>query len=286
VATLKDFFIRDGASNLTLHESWPLCAADGVVHGEVIARLHLDFEAFAQYASFYVPSMDGVELPEALALNSLQELLRTPTEKVTIGMGFAGERTQGKDMPFTGRIFLYSERPVTPENRERLTREAASAGHNLVFRSVEYVNERNRNEKPLAFISHDSRDKKDIAGPLAQQLQKFMCPVWFDQYSLTIGDSLREGIESGLRECHKCILVLTPNFLNNKGWTKVEYSSIFTRELVEQRKVILPVWHGVTAADVFEYSPLLADRVAAQWSDGAEETARKLLKAIQAPASH
>jgi len=141
---------------------------------------------------------------------------------------------------------------------------------------------RNKYEKPLAFISHDGRDKKEIAEPLALQLQKWMCPVWFDQYSLRVGDSLRESIEKGLKECPKCILVLTPNFLKNNGWTKREYDSIFTRELVEKQCVILPIWHQVTPEDVYAYSPILADRVGAQWSEGVEETARKLLRAIEA----
>jgi hypothetical protein len=144
------------------------------------------------------------------------------------------------------------------------------------------MNERNKWEKPRAFISHDSRDKTSIAEQIAVQLQRLMCPVWYDQFSLRVGDSLRESIETGLKECHKCILVLTPNFLNNKGWSKREYDSIFTREIVEQKKVILPVWHEISAQDVYQYSPILADRVAVQWSLGLEEVARKLLQAIEA----
>ena len=93
-----------------------------------------------------------------------------------------------------------------------------------------------------------------------------------------------ESIEKGLKECSKCILVLTPNFLGNKGWTRREYDSIFTRELVEKQKVILPVWNEISPEDVYQYSPILADRVAVQWSLGKEEVARKLLNAINAPA--
>ena len=146
------------------------------------------------------------------------------------------------------------------------------------------MNERSKWEKPRAFISHDSRDNTSIAEPIALQLQKFMCPVWYDQYSLRVGDSLRESIERGLKECSKCILVLTPNFLSNKGWSKREYDSIFTREVVEKQRVILPVWHEISAEDVYNYSPILADRVAVQWSLGVEEVARKLLQAIDARA--
>ncbi len=107
-----------------------------------------------------------------------------------------------------------------------------------------------------------------------------MGPVWFDEYSLKVGDSLRERIEAGLKESHRCVLILTPNFLKNGGWSKREYNSIFTRELVEKEKVILPVWHGVTVKDVYEYSPILADRLAVQWALGKEEVARKLMQAI------
>lgn len=109
-----------------------------------------------------------------------------------------------------------------------------------------------------------------------------MCPVWYDEFSLKVGDSLRESIEIGLKECSKCILVITPNFLGNGGWSKREYDSIFTRELIEKQKVILPVWHEVSKEQVYEYSPILADRVAVQWSLGLTEVTRKLLHAIEA----
>jgi TIR domain len=110
-----------------------------------------------------------------------------------------------------------------------------------------------------------------------------MCPVWYDQFSLRVGDSLRESIERGLTECSKCILILTKNFLGNEGWSKREYDSIFTREVVEKKRVILPVWSGISAVDVYKYSPILADRVAVEWSLGAEEVARRLFNSINTP---
>lgn len=282
MATLREYFVKNGASNLTLDETWDFKDEAGKIIGKVTARLHLDFEAYAQYVSFYIPEIPGMELPEALVLNRIPELVKATSERTLVEAGIGSERTNGKDLIFTGQIYIYSERPVTRNHQEQLSKEAAAIGHRLTFRSLEYMGERNKWEKPLAFISHDSRDKKEIAEPLALQLQKWMCPVWFDQYSLKVGDSLRESIEKGLRECPKCILILTPNFLKNNGWTKREYDSIFTRELVEKQRVILPVWHQVTPEDVYAYSPILADRVGAQWSDGVEEAARKLLRAIEA----
>ena len=55
-------------------------------------------------------------------------------------------------------------------------------------------------EKPLAFISHDLRDEDAIARPLAAELTKFPgCRIWYDEYSLKVGDNLRESIEKEIR---------------------------------------------------------------------------------------
>jgi hypothetical protein len=66
MATLYEYFVKDGAQNLTTHQTWPLTNADGTKLGEVTARLHLDFEANAKYISFYVPDISGVACPEAI----------------------------------------------------------------------------------------------------------------------------------------------------------------------------------------------------------------------------
>ncbi len=282
MASLYEYFVKDGTQNLTTHQTWPLTNSEGVTLGELTARLHLDFDANAKYISFFIPVMPDVVCPEALALNEVATILKWPETQVQVQAGVGEERKDARELVFTGQIYLYSERTLDEELKARLISEATAVGHRLTFRSVEYMNERSKWEKPLAFISHDSRDKTSIAEPIALGLQKLLCPVWYDQYSLRVGDSLRESIERGRRECSKCILVLTPNFLSNKGWSKREYDSIFTREVVEQQRVILPVWHEISAEDVYRYSPILADRVAAQWSLGAEEVARKLMQAINA----
>ena len=77
-------------------------------------------------------------------------------------------------------------------------------GLHLTLRSTEYIETKMAIEKPLAFISHDSRDKENIARVLSNGLSSRLCTVWYDEYSLKIGDSLRESIEKGLKECKKC----------------------------------------------------------------------------------
>jgi hypothetical protein len=256
MASLHEYFVKDGGQNFIHHQTWQLRNAEGVNVGELTARLHLDFEANAKYISFFFPEMPDVECPEAFALNKVEEILNWSATQVGVQVRFGEERRDARELVFTGQIYLYSVRPVPEGLKARLIAEARAVRHKLTFRSVEYMNERNKFEKPRAFICHDSRDKTSIAEPIALQLQKFMCPVWYDQFSLRVGDSLRESVEKGLKECHKCILVLTPNFLRNEGWSKREYDSIFTREVVDKQKVILPVWHEISAQDVYQFSPI------------------------------
>lgn len=282
MATLREYFKKDQSRTLCVHKNTTMKKGDTGEHLlDISTNLHIDFESNALFISFFVPHSEKVECPSRIVLNSIDEVLAWRNEIYVEG-GFTGEEASTIDKcVFTGRIYIYSEDDIKEEDKQYLRGRAAELGQNVKFREQSYADARNKHEKPLAFISHDSRDKDSIASPLAIQLQKFMCPVWYDEYSLKVGDSLREQIEKGLKECRKCILVLTPNYLSNKGWGKKEFDSVFTRELIEKKKVILPVWHGVSKKEVYEYSPALADRVAVNWSEGVENVARKLKHVVE-----
>ncbi|BBO12865.1 hypothetical protein TM102_43350 [Bradyrhizobium sp. TM102] len=283
MASLFEYFVKDFSRDLSIEKKWKLHNTLTGSEIEVNARVYLNFDANAKYVAFYVPELSGATFPEAILMNNIEEILALPNTDVGVSSGFGvlpNDWIEGKDLNFTGRVFFYCERDPPDDAKTQLISEAATGGVRVIFRSNAYLKRRNEMEKPKAFISHDSRDKSSIAGPLAIQMQRFMCPVWYDEFSLKVGDSLREGIETGLKECSKCILILTPNFLTNNGWSKREYDSIFTRELVERQQVILPVWSDVDAAGVYEYSPILADRVAVNWSLGVEEVARRLVRAL------
>lgn len=128
--------------------------------------------------------------------------------------------------------------------------------------------------------AHDRRDQETIARPIAVELAKHLCPVWYDEFSLKLGDSLRESIERGLKECKKCVLVLSANFLSNSGWTKAEFNAVFTREILERTALVLPVWCDVNRQAIYQYAPILLDRVAISWDRGLEEVVRAILRAV------
>ena len=282
MATLWEYCQKDRGRTLCINRDVVLSDQSGKSLLSVPTALHVDFESNSLYISFYIPHQSAIECPSRVLLNSVSDVLEWKNEIFVQGGSQGEEGTSITEMVFTGRIFIYSEDDVNEENKTYIKQRSKELSQSVKFREQSYAEGRNKFEKPLGFISHDSRDKIEIAGPLAMQLQKLMCPVWYDEYSLKVGHSLREQIEKGLKECKKCILILTPSYLSNEGWGKKEFDSVFTRELIEKQNVVLPVWHNVTPKEIYEYSPSLADRVALNWSEGVEEVARKLKHAIEA----
>lgn len=126
-----------------------------------------------------------------------------------------------------------------------------------------------------AFVSHASEDKDAFVRPLAEALRTQGLRVWYDEFSLTVGDSLRRSIDRGLAHSRFGIVVLSPNFFS-KEWPQKELDGLVARE-VDGRKVILPVWHGVDAEAIRKFSPLLADRVAVSSAVGIEAVVRALI---------
>jgi TIR domain len=111
-----------------------------------------------------------------------------------------------------------------------------------------------------AFISHASEDKQDIVRPLANLLGKMGFRIWYDEFELRVGDSLRQSIDRGLVNSRYGIVVLSAAFFA-KNWPQYELNGLTAREM-EGHKVILPVWHKIAKADVLRFSPTLADKVA------------------------
>lgn len=111
-----------------------------------------------------------------------------------------------------------------------------------------------------AFISHASEDKETIARPLATKLSEYGLKIWFDEFTLEVGDSLIESIDKGLASSRFGIVILSRSFLE-KGWTKYELKGLLTRE-IGKGKIVLPVWHNISRDEIMNISPTLADKFA------------------------
>src|SRR5262245_48483624 len=129
------------------------------------------------------------------------------------------------------------------------------------------------------FISHASEDKVEVALPLALRLRQLGLRVWLDEFELTLGDSLRRKIDYGLAQSRYGVVILSPAFFS-KEWPQKELDGLVARESGRD-KVILPLWHHVGVAEIVQYSPMLADKLAASTSRGVDYLADQVYKAVR-----
>ena len=108
------------------------------------------------------------------------------------------------------------------------------------------------------FISHASEDKEGFVRPIAQLLDGIGVRVWYDEFTLEVGDSLSRSIDKGLSRSRYGAVVISRAFLR-KQWPELELRGLVARAVATEKKVILPIWYGVTRNDVLAYSPPLAD---------------------------
>jgi hypothetical protein len=133
------------------------------------------------------------------------------------------------------------------------------------------------------FISHASEDKDDIVRPLATALDDRGLAVWYDEFELRIGSSLRRSIDVGLANSRFGVVVLSESFFG-KGWSNYELDGLVTREVASGgEQIILPIWHRVTKDEVAAYSPSLADKLARSTGDATiEEIADEIAAVVNA----
>jgi hypothetical protein len=134
------------------------------------------------------------------------------------------------------------------------------------------------------FICHATEDKEDFVAPLAEALRAEGLDVWYDNFELRVGTGLRRSIDLGLTNSRFGIVVLSPAFFT-KPWTNYELDGLVTRQNQEgaDTQIILPIWHKVSKAEVIEYSPPLADKLALRTSDKtAEEIAEQIASVVRA----
>lgn len=132
------------------------------------------------------------------------------------------------------------------------------------------------------FVSHASEDKDDFVRPLVEALRTKELLVWFDEYELQIGDSLRQKIDEGLRNSRFGLVVFSPTFFK-KHWPQYEMDGLIARQMTGER-TILPVWHRLTSNEIAQQSPSLMDIIALNSAtDSLESIATKVAGVVRRP---
>ena len=127
------------------------------------------------------------------------------------------------------------------------------------------------------FISHASEDKQEFVRDLANQFIRNGATVFYDEYSIKLGDSLFEKINSGIKESKNCILVLSKYFFE-KDWTIAELKAIFSLHVTGKIKLII-IYHNISFEEVSDEYPLLADILGVNSNIGFEKVAEKIFEA-------
>ena len=138
-----------------------------------------------------------------------------------------------------------------------------------------FVEAMDANKEYDVFISHASEDKEAVVRPLANALKDKGVKVWYDEFELKIGDSLRRKIDQGLSKSRFGIVVISKSFVK-KGWTNYELDGLMTK-VISGQQILLPIWHDITKQEVIDYSPSLADKVARHTS---QETVEEIAEEI------
>jgi hypothetical protein len=169
---------------------------------------------------------------------------------------------------------------ILPSSLPHYNEPALSTVPSLVQKQIENLfNLENTSKSYDVFISHASEDKDEIVRPLAYALLAEGLSVWYDEFEMKIGDSLRRKIDKGLSNSRFGIVVLSKDFIK-KGWTNYELDGIITKSVTGEQ-VILPIWHNITKKEIIDYSPSLADKLARNTATyTVEEIAREIAEVI------
>lgn len=146
----------------------------------------------------------------------------------------------------------------------RVLQQHRQALNNLARRRSSGITVENPRDGSISydvFISHASEDKDNLVRPLADELQNSGFEVWYDEFELEVGDSLRRSIDDGIKKSRFGIVVLSTHYFA-KQWPQAELNGLVTKQRSTNRKVILPIWHGVSKEDVMQHSHTLADTYA------------------------
>jgi hypothetical protein len=189
-----------------------------------------------------------------------RELVRHQTERARLSKEVAQKQ---KDLAYHQKELMSEqqrETKTTSELLRRLQNESRSQQERALHSVAPVLSLSGAAEEHDAFICHSSEDKEDLVRPLANALVGLGSRIWYDEFTLKVGDSLRRSIDRGLAGSRFGIVVLSASFFA-KNWTQYELDGLVAKEN-QGNKVILPLWHRVSKNDVLGYSPTLADRVA------------------------
>jgi TIR domain len=280
--------------------------ADFLFRGQHMFRLHTDgavrnsndsvdekpcrFGWFINYQegykhAFIMTPNFGLEARALLKGNTLVDQLKTCHDGVGMTWGnmnpIMDDKESLEESVFTSKIYIFTDTLT----RDRNSIRSMFKEHKMdaIIVDDERWAAQWEEAKPDAFICHDHRDQAEFADPLYAQLALMPLKIFYDKYSIRLGDDLVEKIEIGLAECRYAIILISKRLLENRAWASHEMRALINRQISEgSTKLILPIWIDVGSAEVRAVSPMLAKIAAARYSEGVEQLAKQIHRVVGA----
>ncbi len=116
----------------------------------------------------------------------------------------------------------------------------------------------------LVYLAHAFEDKH-LVKPLAEGLMERGIEVWYDNWEIGAGDSLRRKMEEGLGNCTHFVVLLSETSIK-KPWVQEEIDAGLMRT-VEGSAKFIGLRHGLALSEV---SPFLKTRLTPEFKPGAD----------------
>lgn len=130
------------------------------------------------------------------------------------------------------------------------------------------------------FICHASEDKIEFVEPLAIEFQKLKVSLFYDKFSIELGDSILQKINNGLSITRFGIVVFSKNFFKKK-WPKDELDGLYSRENDKKCQLIF-IWHKCDEKLINKHYPAFALRKSLKTQDfSLQEIVIKILERIR-----
>jgi len=255
MTTIREYFDTDQKA-LNAQREWELKGEDDSVVINIKCKLSYKIEDKLKFLSLFFPKESNLNtIKYILDTNEIRSGKIDKFEDIQeVRYIDCPESTKLSECTFVKNIFIYIDRIINDEERKFIENYSNTIGFKVTIRDEKYTKEYNNLSTPLAFISHDFKDKDTIVRELANEMRSLNCPIWYDEYTLKLGDNLKEKIDEGIDNTKYSIVILSKNYITNKTWANYEFNSIFNQE----KNIIIPVWHDVTKEDVDNFAPNLS----------------------------
>lgn len=95
------------------------------------------------------------------------------------------------------------------------------------------------------FICFAAKDRYTIAEPIVYHLKNYGIPIWYDRYTMVLGDNrVEKNLREGAENCHYALLILSNHTIQSK--CAMEEINIIKKRYILNNVTIFPVLYEIS----------------------------------------